>query len=252
MFCTPPATIRSFVPLITAWAAKCTACWLEPHCRSIGGARHLLGQPGGEPRRCGRCRRPAGRSRRRSRSTTSSTAAGSMPVRSISAEIDVRAEVGRVHLAQPAAAPADRRAHGVDDVGLGHRCSCRLGVRSVASRIARATSSRCQVASPQARGEGPDPLHPEVQVVLERVADRAVALQRVAGRERAASAAAALAIATCDPRGRDRRRRASRRPGTRAGAANSSAIRTSASLCLIAWNEPIGTPNWRRSTRTRR
>ncbi len=35
MFCTPPAMITSFVPLMTACAAKCTACWLEPHCRSI-------------------------------------------------------------------------------------------------------------------------------------------------------------------------------------------------------------------------
>jgi hypothetical protein len=34
MFCTPPATTRSAVPLITACAAKCTACWLDPHCRS--------------------------------------------------------------------------------------------------------------------------------------------------------------------------------------------------------------------------
>ena len=34
MFCTPPATTRSAVPLITACAAKCTACCEEPHCRS--------------------------------------------------------------------------------------------------------------------------------------------------------------------------------------------------------------------------
>ena len=34
MFCTPPATTTSAVPLSTAWAAKCTACWEEPHCRS--------------------------------------------------------------------------------------------------------------------------------------------------------------------------------------------------------------------------
>ena len=35
MFWTPPATTRSLVPLSTAWAAKCTACCDEPHCRSI-------------------------------------------------------------------------------------------------------------------------------------------------------------------------------------------------------------------------
>jgi hypothetical protein len=34
MLCTPPATTKSAVPLITACAAKCSACWLAPHCRS--------------------------------------------------------------------------------------------------------------------------------------------------------------------------------------------------------------------------
>ncbi len=32
---TPPAITRSWVPLITAWAAKWMACWEEPHCRSM-------------------------------------------------------------------------------------------------------------------------------------------------------------------------------------------------------------------------
>ena len=31
MFCTPPATTRSWVPDITPCAAKCTACCDEPH-----------------------------------------------------------------------------------------------------------------------------------------------------------------------------------------------------------------------------
>ncbi|MCY1351103.1 hypothetical protein D9M69_373590 [compost metagenome] len=35
MVCTPPATTTSWVPLITAWAAKCTACCDEPHWRSM-------------------------------------------------------------------------------------------------------------------------------------------------------------------------------------------------------------------------
>ena len=35
MFCTPPATMTSSVPLITACAAKCRACCDDPHCRSI-------------------------------------------------------------------------------------------------------------------------------------------------------------------------------------------------------------------------
>ena len=49
MFCTPPATTRSLVPLITACAAKCTACCDEPHWRSIVDARHVLGQARREP-----------------------------------------------------------------------------------------------------------------------------------------------------------------------------------------------------------
>ena len=59
---------------------------------------------------------------------------------------DVRAEIGRVHLAEPAAPLADRGADGVDDVGLGHGV---LLVSRCGYRIARATRSRCQAASPQ-------------------------------------------------------------------------------------------------------
>src|SRR5271166_640364 len=36
MLSTPAATTRSCVPDITAWAAKWTACWDDPHCRSTG------------------------------------------------------------------------------------------------------------------------------------------------------------------------------------------------------------------------
>ena len=35
MFCTPPATTRSWVPHITPCAAKCMACCAEPHWRSM-------------------------------------------------------------------------------------------------------------------------------------------------------------------------------------------------------------------------
>ena len=35
MVCTPPAMTTSCVPLITAWAAKCTACCELPHWRSM-------------------------------------------------------------------------------------------------------------------------------------------------------------------------------------------------------------------------
>ena len=51
MFCTPPATTRSWVPDMTPCAAKCTACWEEPHCRSMVTPGHVVGQPGDQPRR---------------------------------------------------------------------------------------------------------------------------------------------------------------------------------------------------------
>ncbi|MCY1182955.1 hypothetical protein D9M73_235400 [compost metagenome] len=34
MVCTPPTATTSCMPLMTAWAAKCTACWDDPHWRS--------------------------------------------------------------------------------------------------------------------------------------------------------------------------------------------------------------------------
>ena len=66
MFCTPPATTRSSVPDITACAAKCTACCDEPHCRSMVTPGTSSGSPAAS-QPCARCRRPAGRSCRRSR-----------------------------------------------------------------------------------------------------------------------------------------------------------------------------------------
>ena len=51
MFCTPPATTRSWVPDMTPCAAKCTACCDEPHCRSMVTPGHVVGQPGHQPRR---------------------------------------------------------------------------------------------------------------------------------------------------------------------------------------------------------
>ncbi len=42
---TPPATTRSAWPALTAAAAKCRACWLEPHWRS----RVVPGTDSGQP-----------------------------------------------------------------------------------------------------------------------------------------------------------------------------------------------------------
>ena len=43
MLSTPAATTMSWVPLITAWAAKWTDCWELPHWRSIETAGTLSG-----------------------------------------------------------------------------------------------------------------------------------------------------------------------------------------------------------------
>ena len=85
------------------------------------------------------------------------------------------------------------------------------------------------------RGERPRPLHAQVQVVLDRVADGAVALERLGGRRtRAASDAMALAIDTSRAAGVGAGAPASRRPGRRR-AANASSSGASARWCLTAW-----------------
>ena len=45
MLSTPAATTRSWVPDSTPWAAKCTACWEDPHCRSMVTPGTLSGSP---------------------------------------------------------------------------------------------------------------------------------------------------------------------------------------------------------------
>ena len=84
MFCTPPATTRSAVPLSTACAAKCTACWDEPHCRSTVTPGTASGSPAAS--HAVRAMSPAcGPMVSTQPNTTSSTASGSTPVRSSSA-----------------------------------------------------------------------------------------------------------------------------------------------------------------------
>ena len=90
MFCTPPATTRSWVPDMTPWAAKWTACCEEPHCLSMvtpgtwsgrPATSHavLATSPAWEPMVSQQPR------------ITSSTAPGSTPVRVISALIECAA-----------------------------------------------------------------------------------------------------------------------------------------------------------------
>ena len=42
---TPPATTTSYCPAMSPAAAKCTACWLDPHCRSTVTPVTVSGQP---------------------------------------------------------------------------------------------------------------------------------------------------------------------------------------------------------------
>jgi hypothetical protein len=81
MLCTPPATTRSWVPLITPCAAKCTACCDDPHWRSTVVPGTSSGRPAASQQV--RAMSPAcGPIVSTHPKTTSSTAAGSMPVRS--------------------------------------------------------------------------------------------------------------------------------------------------------------------------
>ena len=81
MFCRPPATTRSWVPDMTPWAAKCTACWEEPHCRSMVTPGTWSGSPATS--QAVRATSPAWEPIVSQQPiTTSSTAPGSMPVRS--------------------------------------------------------------------------------------------------------------------------------------------------------------------------
>jgi hypothetical protein len=86
MFCTPPATTRSIVPLITAWAAKCTACCAEPHCRSMVTPGTCTGYPAAS-QHVRATSNDCGPTESTLPNTTSSTSPGSMPVRSISARM---------------------------------------------------------------------------------------------------------------------------------------------------------------------
>ena len=86
MFCTPPATTRSWVPDMTPWAAKCTACCDEPHCRSMVTPGTWSGSPATSHavRATSPACEPIVSQQPR---ITSSTAPGSTPVRVISALI---------------------------------------------------------------------------------------------------------------------------------------------------------------------
>ena len=84
MFWRPPATTRSWVPDMTPCAAKCTACWEEPHWRSMVTPGTWSGRPATS--QAVRATSPAWDPMvSQQPMITSSTAPGSMPVRWTSA-----------------------------------------------------------------------------------------------------------------------------------------------------------------------
>jgi hypothetical protein len=104
MLSTPEAMTTSCVPLITAWAAKWIACWELPHCRSIETAGTLCGRIEASTAFRPICS-PCSPAWLTQPMITSSTAAGSMPLRSTAAE---RIAPPRSLGCQPASRPLRR------------------------------------------------------------------------------------------------------------------------------------------------
>ena len=103
--------------------------------------------------------------------------------------------------------------------------------------------ARCSAPVPKSAADGLDPLHVEVHVVLPRVADAAEALDALLG-ERASGSPPHSTWPSTRPAGRARRASAMAAAAKYAVArADSRATNMSASLCLMAWNDPIFTPN---------
>ena len=105
--CTPPATTRSFTPAITAWAAKCTACCAEPHWRSTV----VPGTDSGMPATSQQVRAmsPAWPPTESTLPNIDVVDRVGVDAGAVDQRLDrVRAEIGRVDLAQTAAPPAHR------------------------------------------------------------------------------------------------------------------------------------------------
>ena len=164
--------------------------------------------------RCARCRRPAGRSCRSSRRSRPRRRPGRR--RCAPSAPAARARRGRRsgRVESPPPRLPTGRAHRVDDVGLGHGLRCLLEKvvpgsdrRAAASTHAATRGRRWKARVAPGAVERPGAPHPEVQILLPGVADRAVAPgARCARRSAAASAAASFAMR--DVRARARRRRA--------------------------------------------
>ena len=119
MLSTPAATTRSCVPDSTAWAAKCSACCDEPHCRSIVTPGTLSGSPA-DSHACRAMSSDCGPIWETHPMITSSTAAASTPVRSTSARSTCAPRSTGLSLASPPFRLPDRGPDRSDDVSLSH------------------------------------------------------------------------------------------------------------------------------------
>ena len=142
MLSTPAAITMSMLPDITAWAAKCSACWDDPHCRSTV----VPGTDSGRDEASTALRAtfvacwPTWLTQPM---ITSSTWAGSAWLRRTSSSKHLGREIGRMPARELSAALAARRARGGDDVCLCHgyvSCSCIPG--GMVARPARAGHRR--------------------------------------------------------------------------------------------------------------
>ncbi len=196
MFCTPPATTRSAVPDITAWAAKCTACCDEPHWRStvVPGTSSEYPATSQHVRAMSPACGPIVSTQP---NTTSSTAAGSTSTRSNSARIEWAPRSAGCTCARPPLR-----------LPTGERTASTMYASLMGRRLedGRADPVPVEASVAHAASERPRPLHVEVQVVFGGVADRAVALQRDAWPSSARSPSA-LAFAIARVRGIERDRR---------------------------------------------
>ena len=193
MFCTPPATTRSLRPAHHRLRREVDAP--AATSRTAGRPSRRAPRPGGRPTsQHVRAMSPAcGPMVSTQPKMTSSTARGSI-LRALDERLEhvrARGRPGAPCESPPFRLPTGVRTASTMNASPSH-ASC-----ADAPKIARADARAVPRGVAPRGGERPGALHPEVKIVLERVADRAVALQRRRGRRAsAASEAQALAIET--------------------------------------------------------
>src|SRR6516162_7590800 len=136
MLSTPPATTTSIAPHMTACAAKSRACWLEPQAR-LTVVPGMLGGQHREPRDVAGLVADLGHAA----PDDVVHEGGVQPGAARDLGEHQRRQVDRMHSGQPAAALADRRAHGLHDYRITHRCLLRSALHP----------RRCPARAPEPR-----------------------------------------------------------------------------------------------------